>query len=219
MPAGWPGQYLFDDLAHPHVGALLEALDQTDHRNPRAQFPGQFDEYPAEPVRGNTHDDHVGAMGGLGEVVGGAQGFRQLDLLAEVGGVAVVGVDVLGGLRRTHPLHRGSAPGADGGDGGPPGSAAQHDDLGLATIRCHGVQGSAGGAHSPGFPQTASPNRANRQPPHPTSCLGTDTRPNTMSSSILSRKRKSIASARKSWRTTHGRLAPDLGSALRLRRT
>ena len=67
------GQHLFDDLAHPHVGALLEALDQRHDRHPRPQLLAEFAEHAAEPVRGHTHDDDVGAVGGLGEIVGGAQ--------------------------------------------------------------------------------------------------------------------------------------------------
>jgi len=47
MPAG---QHLFDDLTHPHVGALLEALDETDDRHPRTQFLAEFAKHAPEPV-------------------------------------------------------------------------------------------------------------------------------------------------------------------------
>ncbi len=39
---GMSGQHLVDDLAHPHVGALLEPLDQRHHRHPRPQLLGQL---------------------------------------------------------------------------------------------------------------------------------------------------------------------------------
>ena len=139
-----PGQHLVDDLAHPHVGALLEALDQADHRDPGPQFGGEVLEHTAEAVAGHTHDDDVGAVGGLAEIGGGAQGFRQLHLVAEVAGVAVVVVDVVGGLLRAHPLQGRHAAGTDGCDGGAPGASAEHDDFGFAAVRCHGDQGIAG---------------------------------------------------------------------------
>ena len=68
------GQHLVDDLAHPVVGALLEALHQRHHRHPRPQLLGQLLEHAAEAVRRHTHHDDVGALGGLGEVGGGLQG-------------------------------------------------------------------------------------------------------------------------------------------------
>ena len=39
---GVPGQHLVDDLGHPLATALLEALDQTDHRSPRPEERGQL---------------------------------------------------------------------------------------------------------------------------------------------------------------------------------
>ena len=141
------GQHLVDDLAHPVVGALLEALDQRHHRHPRAQFAGQLGQHVAESVGRHPHDDDVGAFGGFGEVGGGAQGVRQFDLVAEVLRIAVVLVDVVGGLLRAHPLQRRAAPGADGGHGGAPGSAPEDDDFGFALCRCHGDQIRTARAH------------------------------------------------------------------------
>ena len=74
MPAGWPGQHLVDDLAHPVVGALLETLHQRHHRHPRPQLLGEFGQHAAEAVRRHAHHDHVGTISGLGEVGGGFQG-------------------------------------------------------------------------------------------------------------------------------------------------
>ncbi len=132
------GQYLVDDLAHPIVRALLEAFDERHHRDPRPQLLGQLGEHPAETVRGNAHDNDVGAVGSLGEVVGRLQRVRELDLVAQVPGVAVAVIDVGSGFLRTHPLQRRPAAGADGGDGGSPRSASEDDDFGIALHRCHG---------------------------------------------------------------------------------
>ena len=46
--------------------------------------------------------------------------------------VAVLLVDVVGGLLRAHPLQRRPAPGADGRHGGAPGASTEDDDVGLA---------------------------------------------------------------------------------------
>ncbi len=67
----------------------------------------------------------------------------QRDVVAEVPRVAVVGVDVVDGLRRAHPLQCRPAAGTDGRDGGPPGATTENDDLRFAVIRCHGDKRSA----------------------------------------------------------------------------
>ena len=91
-------------------------------------------------MRGHAHDDDVGGVGGLGEVGGGAQGVAQDDVVAEVAAVAVVVVDVLGGLLRAHPLQRRPAARADGRHGGAPGTATEDNDFGFALLSCHGDQ-------------------------------------------------------------------------------
>jgi len=55
-------------------------------------------------MRGHAHDDDIGAIGGFGEVGGGAQGVTQYDVIAEVAAVAVLLVDVFGRRVRAHPL-------------------------------------------------------------------------------------------------------------------
>ncbi|EUA20488.1 hypothetical protein I552_6855 [Mycobacterium xenopi 3993] len=40
-------------MRHPHVGALLEALDQRHHRNPGPQLGGQLGEHVAKAVGRN----------------------------------------------------------------------------------------------------------------------------------------------------------------------
>jgi hypothetical protein len=68
------GQDFGDDLRHSHIGALLEALDQRDHRHPRPQFLAQLVEHATKAVRRHPHHDDVGGVGRLGEVGGGSVG-------------------------------------------------------------------------------------------------------------------------------------------------
>lgn len=151
---GMARQHLLDDLRHPHIGALLEPLDQRHHWHPGPQFLAQFGPHAAEPVRGHAHHvrghahhQNVGAVGGLGEIVGGAQGLAEDHVVAQVPRIAVMLVDVVGGLLRAHPLQRRTSACAVRRHGGSPGTTAKDNDFGFAHLGCHEAQRIAETSH------------------------------------------------------------------------
>ena len=134
------GQHLVDDLAHPVVGALLEALDQRHHRHPRPQLLGQLgrarrgSRATARPSRRRRRSRRPRRSRWWRAAWATARPRRRGTR------VAVILVDVVGGLLGAHPLQRRPAPGADGRHGGAPGASTEDDDFGFALRRCHADQ-------------------------------------------------------------------------------
>src|SRR5690349_13522165 len=72
--------------------------------------------------------------------MGCAKAFRQYHLVAQIPRVAVILVDVVGGLVRAHPLQRRAPPRADRGHRGAPRASTEDDDVRFALRWCHGDQ-------------------------------------------------------------------------------
>ena len=140
------GQDLADDLRHPQLAALLEALDQRDHGHPRTQVVGGLTEDGAAGLGGHAEDENIRLGDGLREIGGRPQ--RRIDRqVAEIAAVDMPSVDVLdrrlvAGPDRCRRIARG-----DRGDGRPPRSAAEDSDMGTA----HGGSFGAGGHHAAGL--------------------------------------------------------------------
>src|SRR5271166_473500 len=135
------GQHLLDDLRHPHVGALFEPLDEGHHRHPRPQFSAQLGKHSSETMGGHAHDDDVGAVGGLREVGGGAQGVAQDDIIAEAAAVAVMSLAVAS--ERTHCSvgpRRAQIEATVVPHEPPSGTTILDNNFGFALLSCHGDQ-------------------------------------------------------------------------------
>ena len=93
---------VLDELAHEVAGALLDALGEGEHRDIRRDMGrGPLEDRAQEGGR-DAEDDAVGALEGLGEGIGGPDVFGQ-DVVGQVDGVAVAGVDALDGLAAERP--------------------------------------------------------------------------------------------------------------------
>ena len=122
---GVPGEDLLDHLRHAQERALLQALREADHRDPRVDRGlGRLQRGP-EAVRGHPDDQHLGLGDGLVELGRGRQTRRE----GEAGQVAVVGplvVDLVSDLLVAGPQHGRMAARGERGHRRAPRSCSQH---------------------------------------------------------------------------------------------